>query len=321
MRIFIDTKATWNLPSILVNQVVVDLIAAEIHLPSAEIIVVSDGFNGILPPGASLMSTMEAENLLVTCTNAVIIHFGSALKGADLFPQYFIDLTNPKHLEKGLFANWLAQISYNKTIKKASRVFGWLDLPSPSLPSYEWSDLAMAKSRNSGGDNYFMALVPLSEIVSTLKEFSIFKKWQQTSMAILFICEDQKELSKAEILVKGYKYRNAVFFKTLENLDLIDLAAAYSTVWSKPTHYYTRLMQWSAGLGVPLLINSKSNWPVAFIKAGECFDFSETMGLSNHFKLYYKDEVYKQTRANHGHAWFNQMKQDGLTIKNGIFAQ
>ena len=75
MRIFIDTKATWNLPSILVNQVVVDLIAAEIHLPSAEIIVVSDGFNGILPPGASLMSTMEAENLLVTCTNAVIIHF------------------------------------------------------------------------------------------------------------------------------------------------------------------------------------------------------------------------------------------------------
>lgn len=321
MRIFIDTKATWNLPSILVNQVVVDLIAAEIHLPSAEIIVVSDGFNGILPPGASLMSTMEAENLLVTCTNAVIIHFGSALKGADLFPQYFIDLTNPKHLEKGLFANWLAQISYHKTIKKASGVFGWLDLPSPSLPSYEWSDLAMAKSRNSGGDNYFMALVSLSEIVSTLKEFSIFKKWQQTSMAILFICEDQKELSKAEILIKGYKYRNAVFLKTLENIDMIDFAAAYSTVWSKSTHYYTRLMQWSAGLGVPLLINSKSNWPVAYTKAGECFDFSETMGLSNHFKLYYKDEVYKQTRANHGHAWFNQMKQDGLTIKNGIFAQ
>ena len=320
MRIFIDTKATWNLPSILVNQVVVDLIAAEIHQPSAEIIVVSDGFNGILPPGASLMSTMEAESLLVTCTNAVIIHFGSVCKGAERFPLYFIDLTNPKQLEEGFFANWMAQMSYKKTIKKAHRVFGWLDLPSPSLPSYEWSDTAMAKSRNTDGNNYFMALVPLSEIVSTLKEFSIFKKWQQTSMAILFICNDETELSKATNLVKAYKYRNAVFFKTLENLDLIDFAAAYCTVWSRSTNYYTRLMQWSAGLGVPLLINSKSNWPVAFTKAGECFDFSESMGLSNHFKLYYKDEVYKQTRANHGYAWFNQMKQDGLTIKNGIFA-
>ena len=321
MRIFIDTKATWNLPSVLVHQVVIDLITAEIQLPSAEIIVVSDGFNGILPPGASLMSTIEAENLLINCTNAVIIHFGLVFKGAEHFPQYFIDLTNPKHLEEGFFANWIAQISYHKTIKKALRVFGWLDLPSPSLPGYEWAELAMAKSRNSGGDNYFMAFVPLSEIVSTLKEFSIFKKWQQTSMAILFICENQKELSNAESLVKGYKYRNAVFFKTLENLDLIDFAAAYTTLWSTSIHYYTRMMQWSAGLGVPILMNSTSNWPVAFTKAGECFNFSETMGLSNHFKLYYKDEVYKQTRANHGHAWFNQMKQDGLTIKNGIFAQ
>lgn len=321
MRIFIDTKATWNLPSVLVHQVVIDLITAEIQLPSAEIIVVSDGFNGILPPGASLMSTIEAENLLINCTNAVIIHFGLVFKGAEHFPQYFIDLTNPKHLKEGFFANWIAQINYHKTIKKARRVFGWLDLPSPSLPNYEWSELAMAKFRNSGGDNYFMAFVPLSEIVSTLKEFSIFKKWQQTSMAILFICENKKELSNAESLVKGYKYRNAVFFKTLENLDLIDFAAAYTTLWSTSIHYYTRMIQWSAGLGVPILMNSTSNWSVAFTKAGECFNFSETMGLSNHFKLYYKDEVYKQTRANHGHAWFNQMKQDGLTIKNGIFAQ
>lgn len=321
MRIFIVTKAVWNLPDILVHQVVIDLISNGINPPSTEIIVVSDGFNGILPAGASLMSTIEAENLLITCTNAAIIHFGFGLKGGTHFPQYFIDLTNPKHLEEGFFANWKAQLGYNKTIKKAQAVFGWLDLPTPSLPTYEWSDLALAKSRNAGGDNYFMAFVPLSEIVATLKEFSIFKKWQQTSMAILFICNDQKELSMATALVKGYKYRNAVFFKTLENLDLIDFAAAYCTVWCKSTHYYTRLMQWSAGLGVPLLINSKSNWPVAYTKAGECFDFTESMGLSNHFKLYYKDEVYKQTRANHGHAWFNQMKTDGLTIKNGIFAQ
>lgn len=313
MRIFIVTKATWNLPNILVHQIVVDLIAAGMQHPSAEIIVVSDGFKGILPPGATLMSTEEAENLVISCANAAIIHFGVSIKGADHFPQYFIDLTHPKQLEEGFFANWVAQLAYNKTIKKATKVFGWLDIPAPSLPSYEWSDLALARSRNTGGDNYFMAFVPLSEIVSTLKEFSIFKKWQQTSMAIMFICNDQKDLLKAEALVKGYKYRNAVFFKSLESIDLIDFAAAYCTIWSSATHYYTRFMQWSAGLGVPLLLNSKINLPIAYTKAGECFDFSESMGLSNHFKLYYKDEVYKQSKANHGHAWFNQMIADGST--------
>jgi hypothetical protein len=313
MRIFIVTKATWNLPNILVHQTVCDLIAAGFHQSTAEIIVVSDGFNGILPPGATLMSTEEAENLVISCANAAIIHFGLSIKGADHFPQYFIDLTHPKQLEEGFFANWMAQLAYNKTIKKATKVFGWLDIPAPSLPSFEWSDLALAKSRNSGGDNYFMAFMPLVEIVPTLKEFSIFKKWQQTSMAILFVCKDQKELDKAEALVKGYKYRNAVFFKLAETIDLIDFAAAYCTVWSSATNYYTRFMQWSAGLGVPLLINSKTNYAIAYTKAGECFDFTETMGLSNHFKLYYKDEVYKQSKANHGHAWFNQMTTEGST--------
>jgi hypothetical protein len=101
---------------------------------------------------------------------------------------------------------------------------------------------------------------------------------------------------------------------------LIDLAAAYLSVWSKSIHYYPSFMQWSAGLGVPLLINSKITWPIAYTKAGEYFDFSETMGLSNHFKLFYKDEVYKQSKANHGHAWLNQLWADAHTIKNGIFA-
>jgi len=199
--------------------------------------------------------------------------------------------------------------------QKAKTVFTYLDLPAPHLPTYEWSDLAMAKSRNTNGDAYFMAFTSVSEIVGVLKEFSIFKKWQQTSMAILFVCKDAKELAKAQALVKGYKYRNAVFFKSLDELEIIDFAAAYLSVWSVYLPYYTRMLQWSAGLGLPILLNSKTHWPIAYKTSGECFDFTELQGLSNHFKLYYKDEVYKQTRSNYGHAWLNQMMADALTIK------
>jgi len=320
MHIFIVSKAAWNLPNILVHQTVVNLIAAGTHESVADIIVVSDGFSAFLPPGATLMSTIEAQDLVGTCEKAVIFHFGITLKGSENLPQYFIDLTASKQLVDGFIANFRAQLVYNKIVKKATAIFGQIDLPAPHLPTYEWSNLALAKSSNTNGDAYFIAFVPLSEIVSTLKEFSIFKKWQQTSMAILFVVKDQKELIKAQSLVNGYKYKNAVFFKSLDQLELIDLAAAYLSVWSKSIHYYPSFMQWSAGLGVPLLINSKITWPIAYTKAGEYFDFSETMGLSNHFKLFYKDEVYKQSKANHGHAWLNQLWADVHTIKNGIFA-
>jgi len=267
------------------------------------------------------MGTEEAEALLLSSANASIVHFGIPLKGSESFTQYFIDLSAPKQLIDGWIANRLAQMEHKKIVKKASAVYNYIDLPKPHLPKNEWSELALAKTRNTNGDSYFMVFATLNEIVGILKEFSIFKKWQQTSMAILFVCKDSKEMHKAEELVKGYKYRNAVFFKSYESLELIDFAAAYVSIWSVYLPYYIRMIQWAAGMGLPILLNSQTNWPIAYTQSGECFDFTELQGLSNHFKLYYKDEVYKQTRSNYGHAWLNQMMSDVHTIKNGIFAQ
>ena len=59
MRIFIVSKATWNIPAILVDQTVADIIAS-LNDSSAELIVVADGFRVNLPPGATLMGTQEA---------------------------------------------------------------------------------------------------------------------------------------------------------------------------------------------------------------------------------------------------------------------
>lgn len=321
MHIFIVSKAAWNIPTLLVDQTVTDIVASVNDSNTAEIIVVADGFSSILPPGATLMGTEEAEALLLNSANASIVHFGTPLKGAELSTQYFIDLSAPKQLVDGWIANRLAQMEHKKILKKATTVYSYIDLPALHLPSYEWSDLALAKTRNTNGDNYFMVFATLPEIVRILKEFSIFKKWQQTSMAILFVCKDPKEMQKAQQLIKGYKYSNAVFFKTLESIELIDFAAAYVSIWSIYLPYYTRMIQWAAGMGLPILLNSQTNWPIAYTQSGECFDFTELQGLSNHFKLYYKDEVYKQTRSNYGHAWLNQMMSDVHTIKNGIFAQ
>ena len=175
MRIFIVSKAAWNIPALLVDQTVVDMVASVNDSTSSEIIVVADGFRSTLPPGATLMGTEEAEALLLSSANASIVHFGIALKGSESFTQYFIDLSAPKQLIDGWIANRLAQMEHKKIVKKASAVYNYIDLPKPYLPKYEWSDLALAKTRNTNGDSYFMVFATLNEIVGILKEFSIFK--------------------------------------------------------------------------------------------------------------------------------------------------
>ena len=161
MRIFIVSKAAWNIPTLLVDQTVTDIVASVNDSTTTEIIVVAEGFSSILPPGATLMGTEEAEALLLSSDNASIVHFGTPLKGAESFTQYFLDLTAPKQLVDGWIANWLAQMDYKKIVKKAKAVYSYIDLPALHLPSYEWSDLALAKSHNSNGDSYFMVFASL----------------------------------------------------------------------------------------------------------------------------------------------------------------
>jgi hypothetical protein len=62
---------------------------------------------------------------------------------------------------------------------------------------------------------------------------------------------------------------------------------------------------------IPLLFNNDENQneslPTAWQQAGEQFSFEEKGGLSNHFKLYYKDEVYRQGRARMGKDWLTDL--------------
>jgi hypothetical protein len=53
--------------------------------------------------------------------------------------------------------------------------------------------------------------------------------------------------------------------------------------------------------------NQNSIVPEAWQQAGEQFSFEEKGGLSNHFKLYYKDEVYRQGRARMGKQWLSDL--------------
>ncbi len=339
MRLFILTSSKFAIPRALLCQKVLDII--ELGLSSAQIhfYIVGDKLPDSLltleqsSDAVTIIKEIAAEKLIKEVTNAAIIHFGADLKGSDQFAHYFIPMSHPT-FTPGLsmihkwslgkaFKNYLKKSVATYTINEWATIFlknkykvnatkiQEAYLPIHRLPIYEWVALADAKNILTDGANYYLAFQPLGAFVDMLKEFSIFKKWQQTNMVIVFIFENEKEVAQAETLLAGYKFKDAVLIKSISNIELKWIAATYAILFNNICFDKTSLIEMAIEYDIPLLFNNAENQnnslPISWQQAGEQFSFEEKGGLSNHFKLYYKDEVYRQGRARMGKEWLSAL--------------
>ena len=348
MRLFILTSSNFAIPRPLICQKVLDII--ELGLSSAQIhfYIVGDRLPESLVlleqnnEAVTIINEIAAEKLIKEVTNASIIHFGARLKGSDPFPHYFIPLTHPSFsVGLSIINKWSLTRTYKNYLKKSSATYvinEWTDdflknrykgyatkiqeayLPITRIPIIEWADLADAKNNLTQGANYFLAFQPLSGFVDMLKEFSLFKKWQQTNMALVFIFNNDKEAMQAQALLMGYKFKDSIFIKSIYSFEPAWIAAAYSILFGTIHFDKTVLIEMAIEYNIPLLFNNAENQssaiPEAWLQAGEQFSFEEKGGLSNHFKLYYKDEVFLQGRARMGKQWltalYEEKKKAGL---------
>jgi hypothetical protein len=94
-------------------------------------------------------------------------------------------------------------------------------------------------------------------------------------------------------------------------MELTWIAATYVILFNNICFDKTSLIEMAIEYDIPLLFNNAENQneslPTAWQQAGEQFSFEEIGGLSNHFKLYYKDEVYRQGRARMGKQWLTDL--------------
>ena len=342
MRLFILTSSKFAIPRPLICQKVLDII--ELGLSSAQIhfYIVGDHLPESLVlleqnnEAVTIIKEINAEKLIKEVTNASIIHFGTTLKGSEPFPHYFIPLTHPCFSTGLSIVNkWSLTRAYKNYLKKSSATYTineWTDdflkkiykgyatkiqeayLPITRIPIYEWVALADAKNNLTEGANYFLAFQPLNGFVDMLKEFSIFKKWQQTNMALVFIFDNDKELMQAQTLLTGYKFKDSIFIKSIHDFEAAWIAAAYTILFGTIYFDKTVLIEMAIEYNIPLLFNNDENQtslvPEAWQQAGEQFSFEEKGGLSNHFKLYYKDEVYLQGRARMGKQWLSALYEE-----------
>jgi hypothetical protein len=338
MRLFLITPSQWVASNAILHQKVIDLVEAGVPIAQLHIYIVGDPIPSTIVDHfrhldqVRFLSTSQAEKLITEVTNAKVLHFGNTLKGSATFPQYFLPLSHPGLVTNPSFFKRIQQrFQFQRWLRKATAVYVTNDwalkslqkqfpqytssfkqvyLPSQPIPHFEWHQLCAVRDMLTNGTNYFLCYTQVDYFVALLKEFSIFKKWQKTTMALVVILSTSQQVAAAKLLLKGYRYKDAIVLKHAEKLDMDWVAGAYALVLDHIDFDLTASMEWAVQSDVPVLLNEASLPPTAWINAGEVFMFSENLALSNHFKLYYKDEVYRQSRARMGKEWLASFVQN-----------
>lgn len=348
MHLFIVAPNKFNIPSVIVEATVIHLINNSLLNTHISIVLVgfsrfenlSKSFEG--QDQISFIRKKEVRSFINNIKDARVLHFGDNVKWAQNIPLYFMPLVLPAEVNKqSIIKSFLFKRAFNNYLKKATKIIAYnewahailqkhhlefaakfelvaLKLDSPN--NLEWTDLSAAKENIAKGNNYFLYFAPLERFVPILKEFSIFKKWQQTTMNLVMLLPNQQEVDKAMVLLNGYKFKNDIQVYSMEEVDDVWLAASYAILWEGVTLFTSTWMIKSIQYDIPLLLDDQISLPTAWQKAGEVIPFREPQVLSNHFKLYYKDEIYRQARARMGKEWLDLINEptEGKELFNNI---
>jgi hypothetical protein len=321
MRIFIQLDAIYAPSLTILEPLLLDLMGMFDHEPAHSI----DNQHTIylvssLPKPTENLTVewvhpQATAQLIVDSSANALIHFGPVALWAKQLPSYFIPLTLP-HLtgNLGWVKLWLEKKRFNTTMQRAKKVLAldeWhaqnrprverLHLEKAPLPIFEWSQLAPVRSALTDGNQYLLAFVGVNDILPIVKAFSVFKKWQLSTMSLVFVMDTDVEKDKAADILKGYKYRDAVELVAVSNFKLEWIAAAYLTIFSAMNSHRFQFLTYSMRYQIPFLMhqdNAATNFfATEMAVAGEHFDFTQPDVLANHFKLYYKDEMYRAAKG------------------------
>ena len=313
MRIFIQLDDVYVSNLSILEPILLDLLGMSIAEHS--IYLVSTLPKPTEIKGAEWVHPDATKQLIAASSSNMLIHFSPVALWAKQLPSYFIPLTLP-HLTGHL--SWLKSLiekkRFNKTMQAAKKVLAldeWhaqnrlgverLYLEKAPLPSFEWSQLAPVRSALTDGNQYLLAFVDTQDMIPIVKAFSVFKKWQLSTMSLVFVLDTEAEKDKAANLLLGYKYRDAVELVVIANFTLEWIAAAYLTIFSAMNSHRFQFLTYTMRYQIPFLMHQE-NPDHPFIcsemaKAGEYFDFKQPDLLANHFKLYYKDEMYRAAKG------------------------
>ena len=104
------------------------------------------------------------------------------------------------------------------------------------IPALSWADAESVKTQYTGGKDFFLFAGDMDEqhqLLELLKAFSLFKKWQQSNMQLVFAGYETNWAEVFEEKLASYKYRgDVVVLNDLPSAETARLiAASYAVVY------------------------------------------------------------------------------------------
>lgn len=176
--------------------------------------------------------------------------------------------------------------------------------PSSEIYPIDYNLQQMYKGTHAGGTEYFLSVAPdNSSTIELMQAFSLFKKWQQSNMKLLFVPSNGLQRSFLEEKLRNYKYRADVVVVpaglTVHNWYQI-LSSAYATVLLGDGVASYLIALEAAKAEVSVIASSAFASSVLMQDMVTKYPAATPTGIAEALLLVYKNEKIKGERTQNG---------------------
>lgn len=177
--------------------------------------------------------------------------------------------------------------------------------PAVIYQPVNWEQREAIKNKYTGGKEYFLMpllSVPHHHIISTLKAFSQFKKWQQSNMQLV-LAGSLANNKKMQELLQTYRYRGDVMIieDGLEEIEYAAILASCMTMICFPGDEGKGIVLAEAlQCGTPVIAAATATLTEAGGDAVLYCDPADIQKLAGEMVKLYKDEKFRQALAGKG---------------------
>ena len=198
--------------------------------------------------------------------------------------------------------------------KQATAITPFIEIPQ-SIKTIE--NEKKTKEKFSNNKEYFLYNIDPScnkdEIITIIKAFSHFKKWQKSNMQFVLLIQHENE-EKVKKLIESFKFKDDVTIICENNNTIFFelLSSAYGCIIKNKSIALTEKMIVSIQMNIPIILDENEFYKSSF---GEACIYSEMneLKLSQKLILLYKDEEYREEVIAQTKIFTNKLNWDNVT--------
>lgn len=255
----------------------------------------------ILP---SFFSTRKIMALIVKHKAKVLVSINSFVKLKNSTPQIIFLQQIPSKKESFnliksnliiVFTDYFKNILVKQFLLNENQIEIILPIISSAFKPLSFNEISSIKDGYTDGRNYFMSNTVTSEsedLITILKAFSQFKKWQKTNMKLMVVSRYQKLSSSLQQKISTFKFKDDVV--VLENISDEKyaqlLAASYALIHitNNPLHIFPLVE--AIQTNTAIISSSNDSFKEIIGDAGLLIKENTTEEIANAMQELYKNE-------------------------------